>query len=217
MITLYSLPHSPYSSRCRIAIYHKELPIQIQAPIGGLRSSEYHALIASKKVPALVTENHTIIESSAILEYLEDRFPEHPLRASSPEDRAEQRALISFMDFSIAPHIFPLFKAMMKPEQRDQLPTTVQELQEKLFVLEKLFTQSNRNTDTLDMADCGLLPSLFYAKFLMEKLGFDPLFAKTDTLDSWWQHRREIPAVARTLDEIETGLTRFLQAYGKRS
>ena len=108
MITLYSLPHSPYSTRCRIAIYHKGLDLEIQPPPGGLKSETYRALVPTKKVPALVTEQGILVESGAILEYLEDRFPETSLRASTAEGRAAQRALISFTDFSIG---YPVAKA----------------------------------------------------------------------------------------------------------
>ena len=42
-------------------------------------------------VPALVHDGHTIIESTVIMEYLEDAFAERPLRPGSPAARAGMR------------------------------------------------------------------------------------------------------------------------------
>ena len=212
MTTLYSLPHSPYSTRCRIAIYHKGLDLEIQPPPGGLKSDTYRALVPTKKVPALVTERGILVESGAILEYLEDRFPETSLRASTAEGRAAQRALISFTDFSIAPQIFPLFKAAITRADLESLAPTIATLHTHLTALEALFISEGRDHNELDMADCALLPSLFYAVLLLERMSLEPLFAHHPRLQSWWMHRRQLPAVARALDEVELGVEQFLAA-----
>ena len=216
MNILYSLPHSPYSSRCRIAIYYKKLDIDIQAPPGGLRSENYRAIVPTKKVPTLVTQHATLVESSSILEYLEDCFPEIPLRASTTTARAAQRSLISFLDFSIAPQIFPLFKAVMVNADPESLHSTMSTLQKNLKALEELFNREGRDQNELDMADCALIPSLFYALLLLEKMSLEPLFSETPTLQSWWSHRSHIPAVSKVLIEIENGLHLFLQSLAKK-
>ena len=215
MNTLYSLPHSPYSARCRIAVYHKNIDVDIQPPTGGLRSEEYRAIVPTKKVPALITDQATLVESCAILDYLEDCFPEIPLRASSATGRAIQRSLISFLDFSIAPHIFPLFKATLTNADPESLQSTISTLQKNLSALEELFLREGRDQNDLDMADCALIPSLFYAVFLLEKMSLEPLFAHTPTLQSWWDHKIQTPSVIKVLGEIETGLNHFLNS--KRS
>ena len=216
MATLYSLPHSPYSARCRIAIYYKELEIDIVPPKGGLRSSDYHAIVPTKKVPALITETSTLVESSAILEYLDECFPTPSLRSSSAEGRAVQRALISFTDFSIASHIFPLFKAIMSKTDPSTLDSTVDMLKSNLQSLERMFIQEGRSINDLDLADCALAPSLFYALHLADQLGLAPLFGHTPTLQIWWKNRSQIPAVAKALTEVEQGLNAFLKAFSSK-
>ena len=214
MLTLYSLPHSPYSARCRIAMYHKQLDIQLLPPPGGLRSPEYRVVVPTSKVPALVTESETILESGAILEYLEDLFPDTPLRAQTPEKRARQRGLISFLDFSIAPQIFVLFQAVLGKLPMDKTQESIQTLQKHFGALEDMFTQDNRAQQTeLDLADCGLIPSMFFARWLLGKLGHFEIIQKKTQLEQWWQHRSKIPAVEKTLQEISTAL----QAFAKRT
>ena len=197
MPTLYSLPHSPYSARCRLAIYHKDIDIDIVPPIGGIKSSDYRLVAPTGKVPALVVNDHTLMESSAILEYLEDRFPSPKMRAETAEKRAVQRSLISFMDFSVAPQIFPLFKAILGGT-RDNIDETIRTLSGHLLSIEKIFVAEKRGeTNDLDMTDCGIIPSLFYAIWLTEKLGHPNLLQPTPTLEGWWKQRRELPAVKK--------------------
>ena len=92
------------------------------------------------------------------------------------------------------------------------LQTTIDTLQLNLASLETMFINEGRAENELDIADCALIPSLFYALFLTEKLGYGPLLVKHMTLQTWWQHRRQIPAVIKVLDEVETGLNHFLKA-----
>ena len=66
------------------------------------------------------------------------------------------------------------------------------------------------------MADCAMIPSFFYALWLTEKLGCDPLLDDKPTLKMWWQHRNQIPAVVRVLDEVEVGLNKFLSSIPKQ-
>jgi len=66
------------------------------------------------------------------------------------------------------------------------------------------------------LADCALIPSLFYAVFLLEKMSLEPLFSKTPVLQSWWQHKRQIPEVIKVLDEVESGLKMFLQSLAQK-
>ena len=49
-------------------------------------------------VPTLVHDGHPITESSVILYYLEDAFPEKPLMPASPLDRAGVRMLNKLID-----------------------------------------------------------------------------------------------------------------------
>src|SRR5271154_857875 len=91
---LYSQNHSPFSAPVRIVIYAKALDIDIVSPPGGLRSTQYHVINPLGTIPCLVFDDGTWLpESSAIMEYLEEKFPDPPLLPSSPEARAQVRLL----------------------------------------------------------------------------------------------------------------------------
>jgi len=61
----------------RVAIYAKGLTIAIEPPPGGLLSAKFHAINPVGTIPCLILDNNTPLpESAAIMEYLEDKFPE---------------------------------------------------------------------------------------------------------------------------------------------
>ncbi len=70
---LFSANLSPWASRCRIAIYAKNLDIEIAEPPGGLGTPEYKLVNPTGKVPALEVDGKILPESAVINEYLEER------------------------------------------------------------------------------------------------------------------------------------------------
>jgi glutathione S-transferase len=91
---LYSEDSSPFSAPVRVAVYAKELNIDIEPPPGGLLSAKFHAINPVGTIPCLILDDGTALpESAAIMEYLEDKFPEPPLRPASPEATARVRLL----------------------------------------------------------------------------------------------------------------------------
>ena len=94
VMKLYSEDSSPFSAPVRIAIYAKGLNIDIEPPPGGLLSARFHAINPVGTIPCLILEDGTPLpESAAIIEYLEDKYPEPPLRPAGPEAKARVRPL----------------------------------------------------------------------------------------------------------------------------
>lgn len=61
-------------------------------------SSEYLAINPNGVIPALIHDGKSLYESGTICEYLEERFPEPPLRPADPYDRAVMRNWIRHAD-----------------------------------------------------------------------------------------------------------------------
>ena len=73
---LLSLPVSTFAARVRIAIYAKDLPVNIVPPPSGWPDSrQVRDLNPSGRVPVLLDDRGALWESSVLLEYLEERFP----------------------------------------------------------------------------------------------------------------------------------------------
>lgn len=101
MLKLLNAPVSVCSQKVRLALYEKELPFENTEV--NLRDREhlapaYLALNPNGVVPTLLHDDVAIIDSSVILEYLEEVFPEVQLGESTPAGRAALRAWLRFLE-----------------------------------------------------------------------------------------------------------------------
>ncbi|BAK76861.1 maleylacetoacetate isomerase [Pseudogulbenkiania sp. NH8B] len=106
MLKLYNFFRSGTSHRLRIALNLKGLDYQY-LPVD-LRSEEhlgttFKALNPQGLVPALVDGERTLIQSPAIIEWLEERYPTPPLLPADPDGRARVRALAALVGCDIHP------------------------------------------------------------------------------------------------------------------
>lgn len=84
----------------RLALVEKGLKwdSRLLALNGDQFDSDYLALNPAAVVPTLVHDGRVVIESTVIMEYLEDAFPERPLRPTDPWDSANARRLMMKLD-----------------------------------------------------------------------------------------------------------------------
>lgn len=105
-VTLYSYWRSSSSHRVRIALGYKEIVHETVTVnlLGGEQSSEEHKRRApSGYVPALKIDDETFVESVAILELLDDLFPQKPLYPRDAYGKARVRALCETINSGIQP------------------------------------------------------------------------------------------------------------------
>ncbi len=105
---LYDYFRSSAAYRVRIALELKGLAAQreyVHLRKGAQRADDYLALNAQGLVPALVLDDGTLLtQSLAIIEYLDETYPQPPLLPREPAARARVRAIAQ----SIACDIHPL-------------------------------------------------------------------------------------------------------------
>lgn len=205
---LFNANLSPYASRVRIAIYAKNLSVEIVAPPGGTGSAEYKKLNPTGKVPALDVDGVVIPESEVINEYLEDRFPTPSLRPVDPLARARMRLIGRFADLYLAPSLGALF-GQMNPKTRDAklVAEKLAELGQRLDQLEQLVVAGPYAAGPeLTLADCATAPVFFFLSRLLPALGAPspldgrPKLAKVGATVA--QH----PAVSKVLSEMGTAM-----------
>src|ERR1022692_3665272 len=103
---LYNFFRSGTSHRLRIALRLKGLEVEY-VPVD-LRTQqhlrdEYKSLNPQGLVPALIHDGQVLIQSPAIIEWLEERYPTPALLPAESDDRAHVRALAAIVGCDIHP------------------------------------------------------------------------------------------------------------------
>ena len=105
-LTLYTYWRSSASHRVRIALGYKGLtydPVYVNLLEGEQRKDEYKQTNPMGHLPCLVIDGVKYVESTAIIELLEELYPEPALLPKKPEDRARVRALVQIVNSGIQP------------------------------------------------------------------------------------------------------------------
>src|SRR5580658_10480754 len=127
--TLYNAPQSTCSQRVRFALSAKDIPfdeIKLDLLAGDQLKPDYLALNPNGVVPTLDHDGAIVIDSSVIMEYLDEIAPEPKnFTPHDPVTRAKMRALMHFIDEMPAPAVrvptfnlafLPRFAAMSEEE-----------------------------------------------------------------------------------------------------
>ena len=94
MLELYHWITSTCSKRVRICLAEKDLEWEshhIRLDRGEQLAPDYVKMNPNGVVPTLVHDGRVLIESMFIMEYLDDVFPDPPLRPADPYERAQMR------------------------------------------------------------------------------------------------------------------------------
>ncbi|KAF5477035.1 hypothetical protein F2P56_003714 [Juglans regia] len=175
-----------------------------------------------KKVPVLVHNGKPIVESSIILEYIDETWKNGPpLLPQDPYKRAQVRFWVSFLQQQVFETTILVIKSDGEAQEK-----AIKELFEKLMVLEdgmkNTFTDDDdlEGTTSIKHENIGLLNVVLVScfgsyKVQEEVLGFkiiDP--EKTPLIFSWLEALIEIPAVKEAApppEKIVGFLKRFRQ------
>src|ERR1700722_2042750 len=101
MLELYHAGLSQASVKVRTTLKEKGLAYQshyLRVPEGDHLAPDYLAINPDGQVPALVHDGNVIVETSVINEYIDDAFPDPPLRPATPIERAHMRRWSQIVD-----------------------------------------------------------------------------------------------------------------------
>ena len=176
MIKLYSYYQSSASYRVRIALGLKGLEVEMQyvnLVKGEQREGAYEAVNPQMIVPTIVHKGRVFTQSLAIMEYLDEAFPNWPLLPKEPMERARVRALAEAIACDISPlgnlkvrtHLFRQFNL----DKDAQFAWTRHWIDDGLPAIEKLLALSPMtgtfcHGEEPGLADCCLVPQWFNAE-----------------------------------------------------
>jgi maleylpyruvate isomerase len=175
-LKLYGYWRSSCTYRVRIALAWKGVPYEV-VPVhlvegGGQQYSEgFRAINPMSQVPALeVIEGGSSVrigQSVAILEYLEERFPEPALLPAEPAARALVRQLTEIVNSGIQPLQNLRVIRMLDERGVDSKAWCAEHIRRGLDAFAALAAQTagaHAVGDAPSFADCALVPQLYNAR-----------------------------------------------------
>lgn len=175
-LVLHNYWRSSASHRVRIGLNLKQLAydyVVVNIVKGAQHQDAYRAKNPLAQVPTLeVIEDdgtkHAITQSLAILEYLEDRFPDHPILPPYPYLRARARALAEIINSGIQPHQNLTTTKKLEALGVDTVPWVKGFITEGLGAFARALAAGDAGTfcvgDQPTIADCCLVPQLASAR-----------------------------------------------------
>jgi len=174
--TLYTYYRSSTSYRARIALHLKDLkftsqPIHLLEGGGQQHTAEYRLINPAGEVPSLVHNGNILGQSFAIIEYLDELFPEPKLFPTSPLDRARVRQICEHINCGIHPIANLKVQQYLTREfgiSEEQKMKWVQHwIKEGMNALELLLVKTAGEFaygDSLTAADIFVVPQVFSSK-----------------------------------------------------
>jgi maleylacetoacetate isomerase/maleylpyruvate isomerase len=202
---LYNYFRSSASYRVRIALALKGLDYDYRAVHLAKNehlSESYSAVSATRLVPMLRDGEHTVLQSLAIIEYLDETHPEPPLLPADPIGRARVRALALDVACEIHPlnnlRVLRYLVRDMKVSEDDKNRWYRHWVETGLEVVELQLAAAPTtycHGDTPTLADCTLVPQIFNARRMDCRLDHVPqvmrVFDACMKLDAFEQTRPE--------------------------
>ncbi|MDY7564215.1 maleylacetoacetate isomerase [Pseudomonas sp. RTC3] len=170
---LFTYYRSTSSYRVRIVLAFKGLafnaiPVNLIRDGGEQLKPEYKAIDPQGRVPVLRVETgEVIIQSSAIIEYLEERYPQLPLLPVDLIERAQQRAVAALIGCDIHPlHNVSVLNLLrgLKCEEADVAAWIGHWITEGFSAVEALIGEQGFCFGEPGLADAYLLPQIYAAR-----------------------------------------------------
>lgn len=200
-LTLHGYWRSSAAYRVRLALGLKGLAydsVTHDLRTGAQRDAAYRALQPQGLVPALESPDGILIQSPAILEWLEECYPEPPLLPPDSAGRAFVRAMAAI----VACDIHPINNLRILKHLREDLHADEEAINrwidrwvsDGFAALETMIAQHGSGYaygDTPTLADCHLLPQVYNAeRFAVDLTPFPRVIAAAQAL------RERVPLAA---------------------
>jgi glutathione S-transferase len=188
MLTLYDAARCPYCARARIALAEKGVEFEALEIDLNDRPEWIYEKNPTGRVPVVEEDAWILPESSVIMEYLEERYPEPPLLPADPADRALARVWIFRHDDFTKPYY-----ALRRGEDG-----AAERFEEQLAKLDAaLERQPWLSGGEYGLADIAYVPWVLRARDMLG-VSFDELPA----VRSWLDRLEQRPAIAREVDVV---------------
>ncbi len=201
MMKLHNFDRSPYGWKARIVLAEKKVPYAVVVPENKSEDPAFARLNPFRLTPVLeLDERRSVYESTVIIEFLEESYPEPSMLPRDPYERARVRMLEDTTDQYLLPAIrelretqfeyVPPFLMRKKPDHID--PKAVGKASARVHEhLARLENELRERTwfggEIFSLADAALVPPLM---MMLPLLGMLP-DSRYPNLEAW---RRRVAA-----------------------
>ena len=212
MLKLYEHPLSAYAMKVKIALNEKKLDYETAIPDGmvnGTAAGEFVAANPRAEVPTLIDDDVRIFDSTVMLEYLEDKWPEPALLPRTPAERARVRMIEDVMDTKYEANNWGTFEVLRYKRASDALgeklvafgKKNIESLQ--VWLQGQLGTRTWFNGDSFGWADLSVIP------YLNRSAGYGYLPPKNSKLLSWFERANQRESVAKVRQQMQGALDKM--------
>ncbi|KAH9494607.1 Glutathione S-transferase omega-1 [Bulinus truncatus] len=209
VLRLYNMRFCPYAQRTRLVLEHKNIPYET-ININLVDKPEwFFEKNPLGLVPTLELDDKIIYESTATCDWLDDVYQQNRLQPSDPYVKAWDRILLEY--FGKVTTAFYSF--VRKPDEREKL---VEDFQKYFQFYNDILAKRGGplfGGDKPSMIDFFLWPHFERIPVIASidsRVGVDK--AKFPYLASWFETMYQVPAVMKTVWDLETHL-KFFNSY----
>lgn len=206
---------SPFSARLRIAAALKGLDVAFEPAPGGSGSEALKQINPFGQIPVLLAGDVRLVESLALLDYLEDTHPgTRSLRPADALQAARVRMIGMLFDNKVFFALRPLFAQLLggKPD----LAVAQAALDDAAIQLEKLASffdaQGPAVGGAISNADCAMAPFAWLLSVLAPKFGATSPFARVPRIAAWWESVGALPEVHQVTAAMAQAFAAFMAA-----
>ena len=205
---------SPFVERVYLQIQAKGLSEEVLFPgldWEKLKTPEYLAISPFGKMPVLRWGDFSLYESTPIMEFLEDVFPEKPLLPEAPKPRARIRLLIRLLDLYYHPNTVALMgQVLSKDHDKKFIKHHIAGAIKPLNIIEAAFAGGEFLVgSSLTLADTTLFASLYLGQTFAPVFGQE-MFDEQPKLQAWYEGKKQQPMFKDSIDTRGKQLADFM-------
>ena len=207
-MTLWGFDGSTYVRTVKMLLAEKRFSDYEQVPINVLsgepKKAEHLARHPFGKVPVLDHDGTRILETAAIVRYLNDVLPGKSLVPATPKDRARMDMIVGLVDSYgygalvggiAAYHLFPDFVGGKNEAMRQ---SGIANARKVIELAMKAKGSSDFIAGELSLADLFLAPVIFYVSLTPDMAGL----LEVPELAEWWTRMQELPSFQETQPKL---------------
>ncbi|MCL9845464.1 glutathione S-transferase [Ralstonia solanacearum] len=216
MLTLYGFAASNYYNKVKLALMEKGIPFEESLRWPDQTDGDLSPL---HKVPYMMGEDGGLCESQVIVDYLESRYPQHPLIPADPFRAAKVREIVTFLELHLELVARQLYaEAFFGGKISDGLKAKVREqLQKSIPATARLLKFAPYVAgDTFTIADCAAIVHFPLVSSATKIIYGEDLLAPIEGIKPYLARMGELPNVQKMNDARKENTERMLAYYASK-